>query len=74
MCDYSLHQVASRPAKVGDELVTTRFRHSVTRGFAAPDEPGVAVCLLPGTELAFQEVVGTSPESGSSGIGKSSNE
>jgi hypothetical protein len=34
MCDYSLHHVASRPAKVGDELLTTRFRHSVTRGFA----------------------------------------
>ncbi len=25
MCDFSLHHVASRPAKVGDELVTTRF-------------------------------------------------
>ncbi len=25
MCDYSLDLVASRPAKVGDELVTTKF-------------------------------------------------
>jgi hypothetical protein len=25
MCDYSLHNVASRPAKVGDKLVTTQF-------------------------------------------------
>jgi hypothetical protein len=57
MWSYSLHQVASRPAEVGDQLVTTRFRHSVTRGLAAPSEPAVAVCLLPGTELAFQEVV-----------------
>jgi hypothetical protein len=57
MCDYSLHQVASRPAKVGDELVTTRFGRSITRGFAAVGEPDVAVCLLPGTELAFQEPV-----------------
>jgi hypothetical protein len=64
MCDYSLHQVASRPAKVGDQLVTTWFRHSVTRGFAAPGEPGVAVCLLPGTELAFQEVVRYEPRIG----------
>ncbi len=64
MCDYSLHQVASRPAKVGDELVTTRFRHSVTRGFAGPGEPNVAVCLLPGTELAFQEVVRYEPRVG----------
>src|SRR5262245_35068959 len=34
MCDYSLHHVASRPAKVGDKLVTTQFNHSITRGFA----------------------------------------
>src|SRR6516165_7001538 len=33
MCDYSLHHVASRPAKVGDKLVTTQFNHSITRGF-----------------------------------------
>jgi hypothetical protein len=55
MCDYSLHLVASRPAKVGDELVSTRFVNSATRGFAAVDERNVAVCLLPGTELAFEE-------------------
>src|SRR5262245_13964072 len=35
MCDYSLHHVASRPAKVGDKLVTTQFNHSITRGFAS---------------------------------------
>jgi hypothetical protein len=57
MCDYSLHLVASRPAKVGDELVTTRFQNSVTRGFAAIGEPNVAVCLLPGTEIAFEKEV-----------------
>jgi hypothetical protein len=53
MCDYSLEHVASRPARVGDKLVSTRFINSGTRGFAASDEPNVAVCLLPGTELAF---------------------
>ena len=53
MCDYSLHSVASRPAKVGDKLVTTRFHGTGTRGFAAVGEPLVAVCLLPGTEVAF---------------------
>ena len=47
MCDYSLHHVASRPAKVGDKLVTTQFNNSITRGFAAVGEPNVAVCLLP---------------------------
>ena len=54
MCDYSLHGVASRPAKVGDKLVTTHFQNSFTRGFAAVGEPNVAVCLRPGTELAFE--------------------
>jgi hypothetical protein len=57
MCDYSLHLVASRPAKVGDKLVSTDFPRSITRGFSAVDEPEVAVCLLPGTEIAFEEEV-----------------
>jgi hypothetical protein len=57
MCDYSLHNVASRPAKVGDKLVATDFAKSITRGFAAVGEPDVAVCLLPGAELAFDDEV-----------------
>jgi hypothetical protein len=57
MCDYSLDLVASRPAKVGEELVTTKFQNSITRGFAAIGEPNVAVCLLPGTEVAFEKEV-----------------
>src|SRR5262249_21429724 len=57
MCDYSLDLVASRPAKVGDELVTTMFPNSMTRGFAAIEERNVAGCLLPCTELAFQHAV-----------------
>ena len=57
MCDYSLHDVPSRPAKVGDRLTTTRFRNAITRGFGDLSEPRVAVCLLPGTELAFEEEV-----------------
>src|SRR5438105_3967497 len=56
MCDYSLHNVASRPAKVGDQL-TTRLFKSGTRGFCAPEDKSVAVCLLPGTELSFTEDV-----------------
>ena len=54
MCDYSLQEVASRAAKVGDKLVSTRFSNAITRGFAAADQPDVAVCLLPGTEIAFE--------------------
>jgi len=57
MCDYSLHHVASAPAKVGDTLVTTSFNMSSTRGFAAKGEPEVAICVLPGTELAFDQHV-----------------
>jgi hypothetical protein len=68
MCDYSLHSVASRSAKVGDKLFTTEFARSSTRGFGAVGEhgaklvihdsaPKMAVCLLPGTELAFDENV-----------------
>jgi len=53
MCDYSLHAVASRPAKVGETLVTIAFRGTATRGFASESDPAVAVCMLPGTELAF---------------------
>ena len=57
MCDYSLHFVASRPARVGDQLVSTRFRTSPTRGFAAIGQADIAVCLLPGTEVAFERDV-----------------
>jgi hypothetical protein len=52
MCDYSLHNVKSRPAKVGDKLKTNHF-NTGTRGFAAPEDVSTAVCVLPGTELAF---------------------
>lgn len=55
MCDYSLHAVQSRPAKAGDVLITSQFPGTATTGFAAVTEPGTAVCLLPGTELAFSE-------------------
>jgi|SRR6516164_3170545 hypothetical protein len=61
MCDYSLHHVASRPAKVGDKLVTTQFNNSITRGFAAVGEPNMAVCLLPGTEVAFEKEIEFEP-------------
>lgn len=57
MCDYSLEQQASRDAMAGDRLVTTHFEGSTTLGFAAAGEPGVAVCLRPGTEIAFTSPV-----------------
>ena len=57
MCDYSLHNVASTPAKVGDQLVTTSFALTGTRGFAAIGQPGVVVCIPPGAEIAFDKDV-----------------
>jgi hypothetical protein len=59
MCDYSLHAVRSRAAKLGDRLISTSFSGTETRGFAAVGEPGVAVCLLPGTELVFDREIET---------------
>ena len=56
MCDYSLLNVRSRPARVGDKL-TTRDFGTGTRGFAAAEDAAVAVCVLPGTELAFSRAV-----------------
>jgi hypothetical protein len=60
MCDYSLRNVASRPAKVGDRLTTRNFGTG-TRGFAASEDARVAVCVLPGTELAFANPVVRGP-------------
>jgi hypothetical protein len=60
MCDFSLQSVRSRPAKVGDKLVTRDFGTG-TRGFAAADDLGLAVCVMPGTELAFAGEVGCQP-------------
>ncbi len=58
MCDYSLHAVATRPAEVAETLVSTNFSTG-TGGFASPDDPKVAVCLRPGTEIAFENEVET---------------
>ena len=56
MCDYSLHGVRSRPAKIGDKLVTKDFGTG-TRGFASVTDATTVVCLLPGTEVAFSSEV-----------------
>ena len=55
MCDYSLHCVASRAAEPAETLVVAKFFGTSTRGFASPDVPSVAVCLRPGTEIAFEK-------------------
>jgi hypothetical protein len=50
MCDYSLHNVRSRPAKVGDNIPDFG---TGTRGFAASEDANLAVWVLPGTELSL---------------------
>ena len=57
MCDYSLEHLNSRPAKVSDQLVTTKFGRMCTTGFCAIGEPRLAVCIKPGTELAFEREI-----------------
>ena len=59
MCDYSLLNVKSRPA-IGDKL-TTRDFGTGTRGFAAPEDASIAVCVRPGTELSFADNVAYMP-------------
>ena len=56
MCDYSLHSIKSRPAKVGDKLTTRDFGMG-PRGFAPSEDASVAVCVRPGTELSFAREV-----------------
>ena len=57
MCDYSLMHLQSRAAQVGDKLVSTGFQNTISRGFAAAGDLNTAVCLLPGTEIAFDHEV-----------------
>jgi hypothetical protein len=60
MCDYSLQNVKSRPARVGEKLRTQHF-NTGTIGFAAPEDTKTAVCVLPGTELAFATAIRCDP-------------
>jgi hypothetical protein len=57
MCDYSLHVVSSRPAELAESIVSAEFFGTKTHGFASPSDPKVAVCLRPGTEIAFDRDV-----------------
>lgn len=53
MCDYSLHHLEARPAIVGAKLESTTFPGTVTCGFCVDDNRACAICLQPGTEIAF---------------------
>jgi len=59
MCDFSLQHAKSRPAVVADKLVSHNFGRG-TVGFKSVDDPigdATAVCILPGTELAFDKPI-----------------
>ena len=59
MCDFSLQHAKSRPAVVADKLVSHNFGRG-TIGFKSVDDPvgdATAVCILPGTELAFDKSI-----------------
>ena len=58
MCDFSLQAVKSRAAAVNDKLVVTDFGTG-TRGVASIEDSSTAICLLPGTELAFEQPIET---------------
>ena len=64
MCDYSLLHVANAASQgrrqAGDDAFQ-QFDHARLRGGREPD---VAVCLLPGTEIAFDENVECEPSFG----------
>ena len=57
MCDYSLQNVKTRPAKVGDKLTTREFNFRDPRLLLHRKTYNVAVCVLPGTELSFTDEV-----------------
>jgi hypothetical protein len=60
MCDYSLKHLASRPAKIDDKLVVSKFRNSMSIGFTeVGGDSNMPVCVLPGTELAFDDNIST---------------
>ena len=62
MCDWSLEAVKSREANVGDKLAVTRFTGACSKGLADVSDikdnvATTAVCLMPGTEVAFDNDV-----------------
>ena len=56
LTSYTAPALAPPSSKVGDKLATCNFGTG-TRGFAAPEDATTAVCVLPGTELAFSQEV-----------------
>lgn len=60
MCDYSIAAKNKISATKGQKLETSKFNLHSSTGFALQGGDGeTAVCLLPGTELAFtRDIIG----------------
>src|SRR5260370_25936851 len=63
MCDLSVRQVKPPPGGVGKNFQPGNFGTG-RRGFAARNDPSTAVCVLPGTELAFNSEIAVYGASG----------
>ncbi len=57
MCVYSEEAENIRDAKRGERLVVRKFPHAI--GFSPVNEPGVAACVLPGAQIAFEKNITT---------------
>jgi hypothetical protein len=55
MNDDTLEQQLNRPARAGDRIQTTAFRQLAMNGFCSAGNTRIAVCLLPGTEIVFDD-------------------
>jgi hypothetical protein len=60
MCDYSVRNVVVRPARIGDRIITALLI-AEGRGFAAIEDPNIAVCMAAGTELKFDKLIEYDP-------------
>ncbi len=55
MCDYSLELYRSRPARISEKYVLTRFM-SGSLGFASPGDCSTAVCIPYDTQLRLEGI------------------
>ena len=55
MCDYSLENYRTRPARAGEKYVTTRFP-SGSVGLASPADCSTAVCVSYDTKLHIENI------------------
>ena len=62
MCDYSLHDVKSRPAKKDDKLMLGTFGQYKVRGFGRPEDGTACVTCVPHGSMLEVTRFGRKPE------------